>query len=541
MSRKTFVLGLDGVPWGLLEEWAAAGELPNFSRLFDEGATGVLDSTIPATTPVAWPSITTGVEPDVHGLYGFTDLTSNYRRQLHTGDDVDQPRLWDYLGPAAVGNVPMTYPVDHLDGRMVSGMFAPGTNDQFAYPPSLADRIEREIPEYQIDLKWSDYHGKRDELIGDLNTLLDARRELMEMLLEGDDWEFVFFVFTEIDRLQHLVWDDEALLAYYVRMDEILGDVLDRVERNDADLFVVSDHGFGPLSSVVNVNTYLADRGYLTPREDTGTRSLLDSVGVDRDAILSLLGRANINEHTLRAYLPRSLVDAVATRLPGDHELYDVDYSNTVAFFDPPGGVYINDTERFEQGIVSPSERPQVRAEIMEVLSELTDPETGAQVLDVTDGTELYARDDRAPDVLVEGREERYQVKANVGDAVFTDPGVYSADHRPEGIFLAWGPDIAAGARVEGAGVTDVAPTVMHAAGEPVPEHMDGRVLEEAFDPASDAGQRAVETADYGADRSGSVDPSAPADEPDASNDADQEEGGMDDVEDRLKGLGYME
>ena len=533
MSRKTFVLGLDGVPWDLIRDWTGEGELPNFARLLDEGTAGALASTNPATTPVAWPTITTGVDPDVHGLYGFTELTPEYSRNIHTGADVDQPRLWDYLSPAAVGNVPMTYPVGEIDGRIVSGMIAPDTNDRFAHPASLADRIDREIPGYEIDLEWSDYHGKPDELLADLTDLLEARRQLMEMLLE-DDWEFGFFVFTEIDRLQHLVWDEDVLLDYYGRIDEILGGVLDRMERADADLFVVSDHGFGPLTTFVNVNTYLAEQGFLTPRDTSGTRSLLDGIGIDRDAVLGLLERVDIDQKRLVSLLPRSFVDSVAARLPGDHELYDVDYPNTVAFLDPPGSVYVNDSERFEHGTVSPERRPAVRAELVESLSALTDPETGEQVLTVTDGTELYPRDDRAPDVLVEGRSSKYKVKANLGEGVFTDPDVYNADHRPEGIFLAWGPDIAAGADLDDAGVADVAPTVMHAAGRPVPDHMDGRVLTEVFDPDSEPGRTDVETAAYdGAD--------IPAASSGSGSGADDDDEDMDGVEDRLKGLGYME
>jgi arylsulfatase A-like enzyme len=47
------------------------------------------------------------------------------------------------------------------------------------------------------------------------------------------------------------------------------------------------------------------------------------------------------------------------------------------------------------------------------------------------------------------------------------------------GIFLAYGPDIRPGIEVEGAQITDLAPTILHLMGEPVPVHMDGRVLTE--------------------------------------------------------------
>jgi tetratricopeptide (TPR) repeat protein len=56
-------------------------------------------------------------------------------------------------------------------------------------------------------------------------------------------------------------------------------------------------------------------------------------------------------------------------------------------------------------------------------------------------------------------------------------------DHEPDGIFLAAGPHIRRGAKVEGASVLDLAPTVLHYLGLPVAKDMDGGVLESIFEP----------------------------------------------------------
>ncbi|HVS13512.1 MAG TPA: tetratricopeptide repeat protein [Thermoanaerobaculia bacterium] len=57
-------------------------------------------------------------------------------------------------------------------------------------------------------------------------------------------------------------------------------------------------------------------------------------------------------------------------------------------------------------------------------------------------------------------------------------------DHEPLGIFLAAGPHIPRGARVEGVSVLDVAPTLLHYLGFPVAQDMVGKVAEGAFEPA---------------------------------------------------------
>ena len=55
--------------------------------------------------------------------------------------------------------------------------------------------------------------------------------------------------------------------------------------------------------------------------------------------------------------------------------------------------------------------------------------------------------------------------------------------HRLDGILIARGKPFRKGIEVEGARLIDMAPTILHLMGQPVPDDMDGRVLEELFDP----------------------------------------------------------
>jgi tetratricopeptide (TPR) repeat protein len=55
-------------------------------------------------------------------------------------------------------------------------------------------------------------------------------------------------------------------------------------------------------------------------------------------------------------------------------------------------------------------------------------------------------------------------------------------DHEPDGIFLAAGPGIRSGAKIEGASVLDLTPTLLHYLGLPVGKDMDGRVLTAIFE-----------------------------------------------------------
>lgn len=536
-NRRAFVLGLDGLPWELIERWASGGELPNFERVLSEGAGGPLRSTTPPSTSLAWPSIATGVWPDSHGVYGFQSLDSDYSHRMNTSRNVRQSSLWDIVSPSIVGNVPMTYPAEDTDATMVTGMMTPERDEWFTNPTKLADEIAEQVPEYTIGLDWEQYHGREDAFLEALPELVAARRKLMDFLLEREDWRLFFFVYTAPDRLQHLVWDEETLLEHYRTLDSILGDAMEVVEREDATLYVVSDHGFGPVEKLVYVNRILEREGYLTRREDEGARGTLGRLGIDKDRVMGLLERAGIDEGALVDYLPQSVLSAAAERVPGDHSLYDLDYKRTAAFVHGPGNLYINDTARFESGAVDPDDVERVTSEIKAVLESAVDTETGERALHVWDGDAHYPNDDFAPDLVVRGR-SGYAKRTKLADRAFVDSETMAGHHEPEGIFLAWGEDIAAGVIPEEATVVDVAPTVLQDLGEPIPSETDGRILDEVFEPDSPPARRVSTTARYATvdHDDGGSDRSSRRTDRDDETDRDFEA-----VEDRLRGLGYVE
>ncbi|WP_232702084.1 alkaline phosphatase family protein [Halobacterium wangiae] len=521
------VLGLDGVPWDLVERWTDEGHLPNFQRLFEEGASGVLESTKPAHTALAWPSISTGVWPDDHGVYGFQNLASDYTHEMNASENVQRPALWDHLDPAVVANVPMTYPAADIDGEMVAGMMTPRLDDGFTSPSSLGDEIEAEIPDYEIGLDWGEYGDSEAAFVEDLEALVENRTALLEKLMAREDWRHFFFVFTAPDRLQHLIWDEDVLLEWYQVFDDIVGDVMEYAEQRGAVLNVVSDHGFGPNETIVSAAALLEREGYLERREASGMRGTLAELGIDKQNVLSKLDRVGVTKQRIVDYVPQAFVNVAALQVPGEHSLFDVDHENTVAFTHGEGSLYVNDTERFDDGIVDPADVPDLKAELQELFEDLTDPETGEEVFSVFDGDDIFPRDDDSPDLVIRGEGE-YEVMTMLTEDVFVDATTKAAGHHEDGIYFAWGPTVEAGAEAEDATVVDVAPTLLHAVGEPVPDYVDGRVLSEIFEAESTPATRAVETTEVTAER-------------ETASVGEGDGGDMDDVEDRLRGLGYIE
>lgn len=524
-TSKAFVLGLDGVPSRFLTDWVNEDEFPNFHRVLNEGASGPLRSTTPAVTPLAWPSIATGVWPDKHGIYGFQKLTADHTPRMYTNADVQQPPLWEIVSSSVACNVPMTYPATDIDGTLVAGTMTPTMSDEYTSPPGLSDEIEAEIPDHRISLRWGDYLDRRDAFVDEIEKLVESRRRLLEFLESRvDDWELFFFTVMAPDRLQHLVWDEAVLKDHYRQLDALLGDVLSIVESEGANLFVVSDHGFGPVSKSICVNHLLEANGYLT-RDQNGTRTLLERLGITKSRLKSTLNTVGIDEHELiKNHLPRSLVDRVASNVPGSHTIYDLDPDETQAIVHGRGNVYVNSSDKFTDGAVPPEAVEPLKRELKRLFSSYTDPETQRQPLEVHDGAELFPTDPASPDLVVEPAPE-YTINTSLTSTPIKTPRE-DADHRKHGIFLSWGPDVRTDPQLEGLSVVDVAPTVLHSLGMPIPERADGRAIEELFRAESPPGKNAVMQQEYFRHR---------AETPT------ERSGDMDRVKDRLQGLGYME
>ena len=70
-KNKLFVIALAEATFDLIIPWMEEGELPIFKKIFDEGTTGKLKSSIPMITPQMWGSILTGKNSGRHGLFDF--------------------------------------------------------------------------------------------------------------------------------------------------------------------------------------------------------------------------------------------------------------------------------------------------------------------------------------------------------------------------------------------------------------------------------------------------------------------------------------
>jgi len=288
------------------------------------------------------------------------------------------------------------------------------------------------------------------------NQVLRERSAMMQYELERLREGFFFCLFDTPDRVQHMFWrfregQREAGLApllarviedHYADCDRVVGEAL-RYADDQTMVAVLSDHGVSSFRRGVHVNTWLHDQGLLTLKD--GAK-------------------------------------------PG-HEAADflrtVDWERTRAYALGLSGIYLNLKGREARGIVEPGDADGLARTIAGSLAGLGDPVHGTLAIrSVLTRAQVYHGPyaDESPD-LVMNFAEGYRV--SWGTALGAVPvghfednvKKWSGDHLMD-------PSLVPGVlfmnrpfRSAGAGLVDLAPTILTALGVPPGAAMEGESL----------------------------------------------------------------
>ena len=514
---KILVIGIDGAPPGLVFKWAKEGYLPKIKKLMDSGSYGRLCSTIPPHSGPAWSSFMTGVNPGKHGIYDFYRFRQDSKNvdgiEVVTTADRKLKTLWrilsDYGKKVGVINVPQTYPVEKVNGFIVSGFLTPGEHAEFTYPRELKNELIKRF-KYSINLSDSVYNDSenKDRFISEALKITKKRWKTTKYLMKKYEWDFFMTVFTESDRIQHFFWKymdsnhpahkkhgkySIFIRKYYEVLDRYIGDIV-KTAGDDTITIIMSDHGQEGNYRTFNVNDFLINIGMLKLKKSKNTHTNIISREDIRDIILKI-GLENIKNR-----LPQQLKDLIKRRLPSKFiRISECDWKKTKAYaFGFGGGIFINLKGRQPYGIVSHNEYNLILEEISKNLRDLRDPENGNLVIE-----EIYRKEQLyygpylsdAPD-LIFILKNGYTPSTYIQGSIFsTVKSGRSGNHSLYGILICSGDGIAN--REVKASIMDLAPTILHMLGLPVPRYMDGRVLTEIFKPGSEPAERPVRYTDY--------------------------------------------
>jgi predicted AlkP superfamily phosphohydrolase/phosphomutase len=337
---------------------------------------------------------------------------------------------------------------------------------QIASPASFAKELADASGPFDT-LGWPELTSPvKDDMLADrafvdhIDLLRRSREKRLMASLAKDDWDCLFALFSEPDRVQHALYrhideksprhDASAAAEFggeidraYVEMDRLVGEVVKATGPN-TNILVCSDHGFAPFRRGVNLNNFLESQSLQVRIGGAASRDL---------------------------------------RHMGSFE--DVNWAETKAYAMGLGNIYLNRKGREPMGIVADADAEKVMLQIEAGLLALRDKDGAKVVRHVYRGAKLYhgARAGEAPDLVV-GFEWGYRVSWQTclggceADVIADNPFRWSGDHCsvdpelvPGVLFSSMPLDPLAAPQV-----TDVMPTMLAVYGIPA-DGMDGRSL----------------------------------------------------------------
>jgi predicted AlkP superfamily phosphohydrolase/phosphomutase len=343
-----------------------------------------------------------------------------------------------------------------VNGILVGDFLTPDIRSEYTYPSELKNEIARVVGEYLLDVR-EFRSDKKDAILKEIFEMTRKRFALARYLLGEKEWDFFMMVEIGVDRIQHAFWAcmdkthrnycpgnpyENAIFDYYQFVDAQIGELLKLADKNTT-VFIVSDHGAQKMEGSICINEWLIREGYLALMET-----------------------------------PTS---------PTPFAKLKIDWSKTKAWGD--GGYYsrifLNVRGREPEGIVEWADCENLRSELAAKIEAIPGPDgksIGTRVLRPED---LYKfRNGVAPDLMAYFGNLAWRSAGTVGrSSIYTfenDTGPDDANHGQHGIFIVRPSTPTSGQKVQGLEIQDIAPTILKILGVPIPEDMEGKVIQEA-------------------------------------------------------------
>lgn len=456
--EKVVVIGLDCAPPQLVFD-KFLPHLPNIGKLVENGIFGPLNSTIPPITCPAWMCMMSGKNPGTLGVYGFRNRKDRSYDGLTIANStaIKEPLVWDVLGRAGKKNivlgVPQTYPPRPIDGLMVTCFLTPSIQSEYTYPPELKDEIAEAVGEYILDVdefRTDDKEG----LLMRIHKMTNTRFALARHLMKTKPWDFFMLVEMGTDRIHHAFWKyhdpahpkhepgnlyEKAILKYYIKLDGLIGGLLEEAGENTA-VMIVSDHGAKRMLGGVCFNEWLIKEGYLTLAKTPDKPTKIGAC--------------------------------------------EIDWSKTAAWGDGGyyGRLFINVEGREPNGVIPAENYEKFRDELIYKIENMTDEKGRILGNKVFRPEEVYGEcKGIPPDLIVYFGDLDWRSVGSVGHGkIFTyenDTGPDDANHDQFGIFILAGPGVKARGPAGGLDILDCAPTIFNLLGIDTPSDMAGKPI----------------------------------------------------------------
>ena len=299
--RPVVIIGVDGADWLLVNRLCSRGLMPAFSSLLAEGCSGTLQpSSELLLSPTIWTNVATGRSPDAHGIYDFLAWVEETESYIPVSSSVRRVQaLWN-LFSAFDRNTRIigwwgSWPAEKVNGVIISDRIAyslfnfpeeieKAVPSGLTYPPGFYETIlplkvlpgdisfeevrrylhisRRTFKEALEDLDNPGQLVSTNAVAQFLKILASTRTywNIGRTLLKDGQPDLFAIYFQGIDSVSHLfaahtrpasplaapadvLKFTDAVEAFYILQDRIIGDLLSRCTSNPA-IFILSDHGF---------------------------------------------------------------------------------------------------------------------------------------------------------------------------------------------------------------------------------------------------------------------------------------------------------
>jgi predicted AlkP superfamily phosphohydrolase/phosphomutase len=477
---RLVLVGLDAATWVVMRPLLVEGALPHFASLIERGVAGELETFQPTESPLIWTSIATGVSPARHGIQTFTRRLPGSDTQVPLRSDFRRvAAFWNLISAAGHSVVTVkwwaSWPAEPVKGATLSSRLQRDLESGQTWPATLFPAADPfrftspakakapgtlvlpgkgapPAPPRSLETTAAEDRSFDDHSVARLSRYILAKYRPR-----------VFATyFKSIDKLEHFRWryhdyrrraDADAAYrkrgreidALYIEFDALLGD-LARLAGPNTVVMVVSDHG-------------------MVLREEVA--ELYDVSDLDGDKVLAAIGALTRG--------PKGTRWEESTAYTLEHRPYSRELL-----------LRINLAGREPQGSVPPDRAPEVCLQLARQLRDLRT--VSGKLLFTT----VAADEHNAEITALINRELILRDRLRMGDdSVGLDELIHRVPqpegvhvNAPPGVFLAAGGPLRRGARIHGAHVFDICPTILYLLDLPIPRDLDGRVLEEAIDPA---------------------------------------------------------
>jgi predicted AlkP superfamily phosphohydrolase/phosphomutase len=157
-----------------------------------------------------------------------------------------------------------------------------------------------------------------------------------------------------------------------------------------------------------------------------------------------------------------------------------IDWKNSLAFCHAPSSnaIYVNKSHEAVQNWDA-ADYVEFCSKIRQQLLDFRNPDDGGQIFTSVELNKARIEGlpchEHSPDIVVKIRDGGFVSVLKSPKVVFPREKP-DGTHRPDGIFIARGPDIKVGQRIEPLSIVDITPLMLYLLGLPIPTDLEGRV-----------------------------------------------------------------